>query len=99
MKKCDSICIYCDYEVKSEIKGTAYCGCDFEGDGKYEDYSITEIGIINGGELLEKFSKQLSKRDLILFRQIGNKFHFSFFDPDNGSCSNVTYTILKEELN
>lgn len=99
MKKCDNICCYCDYEVKIEIKGTAYCGCDFEGDGKYEDYSNIETKTINGGELLEYFSHYFSERDLVLFRHIENKFYFEFFDPFNGSSSNATYTILKEKLN
>lgn len=98
MKKINKICSYCDYEVKIEIKGTAYCGCDFEGDGKYENYSDTETKTINGGELLEQFAKQLNECDLMQFRHTGNKFYFQFFDPNNGSGSDITYTILKEIL-
>lgn len=99
MKKINDIVTYCDYEVKIEINGTAYCGCDCEGDGKYENYSNIETKTINGGKLLELIAMQLNKSDIASFCNIGNKYFFSFFEPNDGSSSSVAYTILKEKLN
>ncbi len=97
-KKFFGICAYYKYVVKIKTRGSAYCGVDFEGDGKFEDYDIVEQETLNGSELMKLFSTHLKAPDICDFTIDGkNTFHFGFFEPNNGSCCDINYTLIKEE--
>ena len=92
------ICAYYKYIVKIKMKGSAYCGMDFEGDGKFEDYDSIEQRTLNGSELMGLFSTHLQEPYICEFTTDGkNTFHFGFFEPDNGSYCDMDYTLIKEE--
>ena len=91
-----SICAMVNYDVKVETTGSAYCGTDFEGYVKYEDYHEEELITISGFDLLKDFSKNLEQRDIFEFSVNNNTFYFSYFTPTNGSYCDKTYTIIRE---
>lgn len=91
------LCAYYKYRVKKKVKGSAYCGRDFEGDGKFEDYNNNEQKTLNGSELMELFSTHLKSPDVCDFTTDGKTtFHFGFFEPWNGSFCDIDYLILNE---
>lgn len=91
-----SICTMLKYELIVKTTGSAYCGMDFEGDGKYEDYYEEELRTISGFDLLTEFSKNLEERNIFNFSVKNNAYIFSYFDPTHGSYCDKTYTIIKE---
>ena len=92
------ICAYYNYKVKIQNKGSIFCGIDFEGDAKYEDYREYKQKIINGGDLLKLWSVHFSSSDICDFVINGQIYHFGFFDSHNGSFSDIDYTILEEKI-
>lgn len=96
MKKNITICVMLKYEVIVKTTGSAYCGTDFEGDSKFEDYHEEELRTIYGFDLLKEFSKNLEQCDIFEFSVNNNTYYFSYFTPTNGSYCDKTYTILRE---
>ncbi len=92
-----SICVMSKYVVKVKTSGTAYCGTDFEGDSKYEDYSEEKLKTISGFNLLAEFAENFGRIDIFDFLVKDNTFIFSYFDFNHGSYCDKVYTILKEE--
>lgn len=91
------LCAYYKYRVKKKVKGSEYCGIDFEGNGKFEDYNNNYQKILNGSELMELFSTHLKSPDVCDFTTDGKTtFHFGFFKPWNGSFCDIDYLILNE---
>ena len=90
------ICAMVNYDVKVKTTGSAYCGTDFWGDSKFEDYQYEELRTISGFDLLKEFSKNLEQRDIFEFSVNNNTYYFSYFTPTNGSYWDKTYTILRE---
>lgn len=93
-------CAYYRYRVKMKVRGSAYCGIDFEGEGKFEDYNNNEQLTLSGSELMKLFSNHLKASDVCEFSTDGKfAFHFGFFEPSNGSFCDIDYIILKEGAN
>lgn len=88
-------CVFHKYKVKIECKGSSYVRTDWEGDSFYEDFNFVEEHTMEGGELMEIFSKNLNDRDCIEFVIKDGKYCFGFFDPNNGSGCDKIY-IIKE---
>ena len=84
------------YEVIVKTTGSAYCGTDFWGDSKFEDYQSEELRTISGFDLLKEFSENLERCDIFDFSVNNNTYYFSFFTPSNGSYCDKTYTIMRE---
>jgi len=91
-----SICAMVNYDVIVKTTGSAYCGTDFEGDSKFEDYQDEELRTISGFDLLKEFSENLEEIDMFDFSVKNNTYYFSYFSPTNGSYCDKKYTIIRE---
>ena len=88
--------IFNTYIVTIECKGSSYISTDWEGDSKFEDYSFTDQHIMQGGELMELFAKELNNTNIFEFGLKDGKWCFSFFQPLNGSSCDKRYTIKEK---